>query len=91
MTKTPVTPTNRQELTSVGNKKKGYERREQKTVLKCDTSQKKQKNMRALPRRARLLHSEVSHVQSFGNVFQVLIKLYDQKDADSLTAHTKED
>ena len=73
VTKTPVTPTNRQELTSVGNKKKGYERREQKTVLKCDTSQKKQKKMRALPRRARLLQSEVSRPQSFGHVFQVLI------------------
>ena len=41
MTKTPVTPTNRQELTSVGNQKIGYERREQKIILKCDTSQKK--------------------------------------------------
>ena len=44
MTKTPVTPTNRQELTSVGNQKigiLGYERREQKIVLKCDTFQKK--------------------------------------------------
>ena len=35
------TPTNRQVLTSVGNKKIGYERREQKIILKCDTFQKK--------------------------------------------------
>ena len=39
------TPTNRQVLTSVGNKKIGYERREQKIILKCDTFQKKQKKM----------------------------------------------
>ena len=39
------TPTNRQELTSVGNKKIGYERGEQNVILKCDTFQKKQKEM----------------------------------------------
>ena len=56
MTKTPVTPTNRQELTSVGNKKIGYERREQKIIPKCDTFQKTQrdtKNLIALTRKRR--------------------------------------
>ena len=33
---------------------------------------------RALPRRTRLLRSRRFHVQSFGHVFQVLIKLDDQ-------------
>ena len=36
---------NRQVLTPVGNKKIGYERRDQKIILKCDTFQKKQKKM----------------------------------------------